>query len=256
MSLERKFISVKEQIEKTSQIADLEAHYFKNPREDLKEAMISRAPGWVTFDPTESDKMDIHTHPGYLKPSFPSFQDLETFKKTIPRLMVVAATNFKGEVVGYTFLNKHPGKVSFKQTEIAQVYEARKIRYYQIEYEIKSIREETSKLKNLPSNTEIQTKISELYTKWSNLGKEITNIIQEQVKTNGWRMRFVAMKGYQFKNGYYLPKPPPPSSGSGGIKITNPPQTDINLENERRRKEWEELQRRRKLNEKLKIKLG
>jgi hypothetical protein len=245
-----KFESVKQQIELTSQIAELEAHWWKNPREKLQEAMIARSPVSVMPDYTKSGKMDIHTHPGHLKPSFPSLQDLIAFNKNNSRLMVVAATNLKGEVVGYTFINKHPGKVLFKQIEISQVYEARKTRYYQIESEIKKIKEEISILKKLPPTTEAQTKISELYTKWSNFARELTNIIQEQIKINGWRMRFVAMKGYQFKNGYYLPKPPPPpSTGSGGVAISIPPKNSIDLAMEEKRKRDKEFERLKRIRE-------
>jgi len=213
--------------------------------------MITRAPEWVMPDMSKDGKIEIHTHPGYIKPSLPSFQDLYAFNKKKTRLMVVAAMNPKGEVVGYTFINKHLEKELVEKPLDNVEFENKKLRYDIVKQHITEIRKQLTSLKTQPQTNIIQGQISNLYKQWQNFGDELTNMVYQQLKLTNWKMRLVPIKGYQFEHGYFIPKPPPPSSGSGRVAITNPPQIDLD---KIKKKKQEELDRLRRLNVQQKLK--
>ncbi len=243
-------ISVKTQIEATSQISELEAHWWKNPREKLIEAMITRSPDSVTPDYKKSGKMDIHTHPRYIKPSLPSFQDLFAFNYKVSRLMIIAAINSRGEVMGYTFVNKHPQKNQQKRLVSDWEFEEKRRYCEKITNSLREIIKKISELRRLAPTDETAKQISDLFKEWERLGTELTKITYTQIEKTGWRMRLVPMKGYKFQYGYFVPKPPPP--GSGGSQIIQPtPQTD--LDRQREEKKRMELERIRRLNQKQRI---
>lgn len=232
--------TVKKQIEETPQIAELEAHFFKNPREELKESMYDRRPGSVNFNSSNEYKTDIHTHPNYLKPSMPSFADLYRFNMEPTNSMVIAATNKEGGVVGYTFVNKHLGKDLNKKIITEDLdFIKRKIRYEEIDKELNSTNDQLRKLKSISST--LMGQIYELYRKLQSLYQERTNLILSTVEKKNWRIRFVPMKGFQFKNGYYIPKPP--DQDKDGEKVPNEDEDAI-----RKRKKEEERQRVIRLN--------
>jgi len=246
-----RFETVKKQIEETPQIDKLEAFWFKNPREKIKEAMINRTPKSVMPDMSKDGKVEIHTHPDYTKPSLPSFQDLYGFNKRETRLMVVAAMNSKGEVVGYTFINKHLEKKSVEKPLDNIEFENKKLRYDRIKQQIMEIRKRITELKTQTQTKMIQGQISNLHKQWQNFGDELTNMIYEQLKLTNWKMRLVPMKGYQFKHGYFIPKAPPPSLEAGGVAITNQPQVDLD---KNKKKKQDELDRVRRLNQQQRLK--
>lgn len=249
MSMERKFPSVKAQIEATPKIAELEAHYVKDSREDMKNAWTIRTPDSVWHMPGVSGKFDVHTHPKNRKPSLPSFQDLYTFRRIASKVMVIASTDSKGVVRGYTFVNKQADRDNkILKPEIDGEFEEEKRRTDALYVQIKDLRKRVMELISKPQTQESKKELGECRQEWRKLGDEYVRIVLERVEKFDWQMRFVPMEGYEFRHGYYSPKPSPPPPTGGAGKVPNGPSQE---ELERRRVEkrrWDELQRLRQLN--------
>jgi len=248
MSMERKFPSVKAQIESTPKISELEAHYVKESREDMRNAWTIRTPDSVWHLPGMSGKFDVHTHPKNIKPSLPSFQDLYSFRKIASKVMVIASTDSKGTVTGYTFVNKETDRENrILKPEINDDYEGEKRRTEMIERQIKELRLRIIELISKSKTPDTMKQIDEDRRKWGMLGDEYVRIVLERVKKFNWQMRFVPMEGYEFRHGYFSPKPSPPPPGGAGTVADGPSQEEqerIRIEKRR----WDELQRLRRLN--------
>jgi hypothetical protein len=223
---ERKFNSVKEQVEKTPYIDTLEARWMKDFREDMKEVWANRKPGSVGLRKgVTAGNFDVHTHPNFYEPSFPSFQDLVAFSRSEEetKTMVIASMSPEGEVSGYTFIKKFDDS---KSDVSERDFIKNKIIHNQLVDRLRELQKRTKAvLENKYITFEDTINITEKIEEQKEaVFSELETVVLQQLTELGWRMRLVPMKGYVFRSGFFVkdkktPPESPPPSGGVGLKV-------------------------------------
>lgn len=218
----RKWKFAKSQIEAMPRIATHEAHWFKNPGEELREAMLWRLPDKVMPDYSKSGKMTVHTHPQFRRPSMPSIQDLVSFANLGSRAQTIGSITYEGALAGYTLITKKKGFASRRLQEMGLLMGSKEKAICDIEkMRIDNLRTELASLAKLPMTKENEIKIEVLRGKWRKSGEAYTEAIQSVLKKLGWKIRMRPMEGFEFRWGYYIKKPPGPKAGSTVLVSTS-----------------------------------
>ena len=202
----RKFSTAKAQIESTPKISGLEMHWFKNFGEELREAVILRKPTLAVPNYSKIGSMQVYSKPKYLRPALPNFLNLIEFNAIRSRSLVVAAIGLGGKVAGYTMISK--AKPHYGRAESARLLtmSPEKTRYYDANRKLSLLREEVSVLNAFPDAGSNKVKLIRFNAEMLELGETMTKCVKESVWTLGWKIRFVPMKGYEFRHGYFLPR--------------------------------------------------
>ncbi|MFA4906791.1 MAG: hypothetical protein WC602_00785 [archaeon] len=236
----RKWKTIKAQVEATPKIAELEAHWFKNPAEELREAMVWRKAEAVMPDYWKRGKMTVHSHPQYRRPSIPSINDLLSLSRIDSRCQSIASITPEGKVAGYTMIAKPKGFAQ-KMRETIKILDnsPEKKACKTAESRIIEIRKIISELSSLPKSIENEKRIAGLQVEWRERGTAYTDAVKSAMKKINWKIRMVPMKEFEFRWGYYVKRPPAPKPGAVAVRASA---RDKN-------KKEEELRRMRLLNE-------